>query len=155
MRYLKRLIVLPLIVFSMLLITRCSNTEIDEKNLESCVSLLHNNGTTTLNGEIFTGSCIVFDSEGVMRSMLSFKNGKPGGIHRGYYPDGSLEYEGNRKNGEIHGKYIKYYFGGQTEMTGQFKRGIYNGKWKYYDVNGNLSMEKKYIRGSLIDSIIY
>ena len=87
--------------------------------------------------------------------MLSFKNGKPGGIHRGYYPDGSLEYEGSRKNGEIHGKYIKYYFGGQTEMTGQFKRGIYNGKWKYYDVNGNLSMEKKYIRGSLIDSIIY
>ena len=84
-----------------------------------------------------------------------FKNGKPGGIHRGYYPDGSLEYEGSRKNGEIHGKYIKYYFGGQTEMTGQFKRGIYNGKWKYYDVNGNLSMEKKYIRGSLIDSITY
>ena len=110
---------------------------------------------TTLNGEIYTGSCIVFNSEGEMVSMLSFKNGKPGGIHMGYYPDGSLEYEGSRKNGEIHGKYIKYYFGGQTEMTGQFKRGIYNGKWKYYDVNGNLSMEKKYIRGSLIDSITY
>ena len=155
MRYLKRFIVLPFIVFFMLLITRCSNTEIDEKNLESCASLVHINGITTLNGEIYTGSCILFNPEGLMDSMLSFRNGKSGGVHRGYYPDGSLKYEGNRKDGEIHGKYVKYYFGGQTEMTGQFKRGIYDGKWKYYDSNGNLSMEKKYIKGKLIDSIIY
>ena len=137
-----------------LLFIHCSDIEINESELESCKNLIHSSGQTSLNGEIYTGSCLVFNSEGIMSSLLSYKNGVPHGIHRGYYLDGSIEYEGFRKNKEIHGKYVKYYPGGEIEMTGQFRRGIYNGKWKYYNLDGEIFMEKTYIRGNVIDSII-
>jgi len=140
--------------FFVLLFSHCSEIEINESELESCASLVHANGTTTLNDKIYTGSCIVYDGEGVMRTLLSYKKGIPHGVHRGYYLDGSIEYEGFRKNKEIHGKYIKYYPGGGVEMKGQFKRGIYDGKWIYYNIDGEISMEKTYIRGNVIDSII-
>jgi antitoxin component YwqK of YwqJK toxin-antitoxin module len=150
----KKKVNLVFLSFFILLFNYCSDIEIKESELKSCISLVHSNGQTILNGELFTGSCLVYNNEGEMMSLLSYKNGIPHGIHKGYYPNGDVEYEGYRKKKEIHGDYIKYYPGGGIEMTGQFRRGIYQGKWKYFDIDGNISMEKTYIRGNVIDSII-
>ena len=121
---------LILAIFSSILFA-CSNHEIDEEVLENCKDLVHTNGLTTLNEEIFSGSCMVYNLNGTKNSLISFKDGRPNGIHRGYFEDGSLKYQGYRKKGEIHGKYTGYHSNGQVEAQGKFKFGIYDGKWNF------------------------
>jgi len=145
------------VLFSFLVIffISCSEKEINEEELMSCVSLVHKRGIATYENDLYSGSCIVFGKDNLKLNLMSYKNGVLEGLQKKYYPNGKLEYKGFRKNGEIHGKFIKYFSDGGIMTEGKLKRGYYVGKWKYYDKEGNLKMEKRYNNKKIIDSIIY
>ena len=115
-----------------------------------CNRLRSFEGITTLNGEKYSGSCVI-RVEGKKTDIKSFKNGIPHGMYKKfYYPSENIEFIGYRKNGEIHGDYIMYHENGNIAIKGALKRGYYTGEWYYYDDQGILRDQKRFRRGKEI-----
>ena len=148
----KKYIQLAIILTITLFLVNCESYKQESTVDGECNRLRSFQGVTTLNGEKYSGSCIIY-SNNKKTDIKSFKNGIPHGIYKKfYYPSEKLEYIGYRKNGEIHGDYTMYHENGNKAIKGALKRGYYTGQWNYYDEEGNLRDQKQYRRGKEINN---
>jgi len=142
-----------LLTLAILILFSCE-TKIEELDIINCKNIIYKNGLATLDNELYSGSCYVYNSDMIV-SLLSFKKGVPEGVHKGYYPNGSLEYEGYRRKGEISGEFKRYHTNGEIQAKGKLKKGIYIGKWEFYNIEGEVIEKRIYDKfGVLKDSLI-
>ena len=110
---------------------------------KDCKDLVYKDGITSLHGKLFTGECSEYYSNGQIRSIQKYLDGKD------------------------HGEWIFYYPAEIIRTRGVFNKGVRIGKWEYYYSNGNLwkinnydSLGKKtgkwitYAPDNTIDSIV-
>lgn len=141
------------LTFAIIILSSCE-TKIEELDIINCKDILYEGGLATFNNELYSGSCNVY-YEDVLISLLSFKKGVPQGIHKGYYPNGSLEFVGYRKKGEISGPFMRYHPNGEIQTKGKLNKGVYVGEWEFYNNNGEIIEKRFYDKfGVLKDSLI-
>src|SRR6056300_1533107 len=65
------------VLFSFLVVffISCSEKEINEEELMSCVSLVHKGGVATYENDLYSGSCIVFGKDNLKLNLMSYKKG--------------------------------------------------------------------------------
>lgn len=93
------------------------------------------------------GEIGIYNSEGIISSLSTKKEGIYEGPYKTYYENGVLEMESNMKNDKIDGPYKKYYTSGQLKEEGLVKEGKLNGIVKAYYIGGQLQYEMKYTNG--------
>jgi len=70
-----------------------------------------------------------------------------GSFHEYYYPNGSLQYEGNAINGKPSGYGKSYYKNGKLEYEGRWADGKFHGYGTLYDEQGKVVYEGEWIDG--------
>ena len=75
--------------------------------------------------------------------------GKLQGLHKYYFPDGSLYLEINYKDSLPHGLAKRYYKSGQLLEEAEYRNGIQHGITKMYHENGKLSSITPYDSGRI------
>lgn len=66
------------------------------------------------------------------------------GIWNAFFPDGTVQSEGNYVNGLEEGPYKVFYDNGRPYYIGQYHLGKPVGTWEFYDPEGNLAGTKEY-----------
>ena len=134
----------------------CNNNELSAEDINvddqyACALLIDIGGIKYLNGNRFSGSCQLLQSdiddsaEDIKIETQSYVNGVGNGVFVGYYyPEGNIAYIGYRKDGEINGKFNRFYKNGQRSLVGKFRYGLYQGKFNYYDASGKLNTSEWY-----------
>lgn len=82
---------------------------------------------------------------GVLSSVTTYKNDLRNGLHKTYYPDGTIEREINFENDSVQGKNFSYYEDGKLKYEHNYRStrsGNHFIGWnKSYDENGELTRE--------------
>tara|TARA_A100001011_G_C13725318_1_gene601283 strand:- start:26 stop:532 length:507 start_codon:yes stop_codon:yes gene_type:complete len=73
-----------------------------------------------------------------------FKNGIKNGVHKIWYENGQLKYQGNYINGKPDGVYKSWYKNGQLKMEVDYRNGKKDGLVKTWYKNGQLETETEY-----------
>ena len=113
---------------------------------QSCPELVFdsNEKLTYLDGELYTGRCMVSNGE-IKRSIQQYLNGVDHGNWIFYYENGNLEAKGNFKDGKRIGVWKYYYSSGIIRQKSRYSNnGERKGKWTVYDSIGNLISSEKY-----------
>ena len=147
------------ISLSALIFFSCHTSGIEiSKNSEY---LLRKNGITFFKGLKFTGVITDTYSDGLPKSLTSFKmgirhgylkewfsnkklksiktyhSGKSVGVQRGFWDSGGKRYLYRYKNGVQHGLEEYWHENGQVEISGEYSNGQKIGTWNKWDNNGN------------------
>jgi len=86
-------------------------------------------------------------SNGHLKMVAYFKNGKANGLRKEYYDNGQLKEESFYKDGKLDGLVISYYKNGLLEEEAYYTDGKIDGRWKLYDKNGGIQKEKYFTDG--------
>ena len=92
-----------LLIFTVFL--SCSKTD--------CKDLVFKDGITTLKGDLYSGDCSEYYSNGQIKSIQKYLDGKD------------------------HGEWVFYYPAEIIRTRGEFNKGVRVGKWEYFYNNGN------------------
>jgi antitoxin component YwqK of YwqJK toxin-antitoxin module len=79
-----------------------------------------------------------YDSEGELRAVGAYENGKKTGIWKFYYSNGVIEQVGSFFKGKPHGEWIWYFANGSTLRKETFSKGVPDGNYFEYDSLGQL-----------------
>lgn len=105
---------------------------------------------------------------------LSYKRGKPSGVYRAFYPNGTTLIFAVYGYGSLHGDWTEYDEFGRVTVKGQYrdglrdgpwafrtqgilghyKKGLRHGKWKYFE-NGRMVRVEKYRDDKLLQGSRY
>jgi uncharacterized protein len=94
-----------------------------------------------INSKIYSDEGIVV-SEGIVNEA-----GNRTGRWKDYYPDGSVQAEGQYLNNLRTGAWKFYSTDGKAEQTGSFNSGRADGVWRWYYPDGSLLREEEYFQG--------
>ncbi len=75
--------------------------------------------------------------------------GNENGTYERYYPNGTLEEQGEFYSGYYQGPIRRYFRDGKTAMEGQFEKDDMVGRWRFYYPGGTLEREENYVAGKL------
>jgi antitoxin component YwqK of YwqJK toxin-antitoxin module len=75
------------------------------------------------------------------------ENGRSNGRWKDFYPDGTIQAEGQYTENRRTGVWKFYNSSGKLEQTGSFNNGRPDGLWKWYYDNGALLREEEYFQG--------
>jgi len=103
---------------------------------------------TTRTFEPYTGIIKEEYSNGHLKVMAYFKNGKANGLRKEYYENGQLKEESYYKNGKLDGLVVSYYKNGLLEQEAYYKDGRIDGRWKLYDKDGSIQDGDSYYNKS-------
>jgi antitoxin component YwqK of YwqJK toxin-antitoxin module len=98
---------------------------------------------------------------GSLRKSYSglYRNGEKisevNGVIEEYYSDGNLRCIGTYINGKLDGPFEKYYENGQLESKGTYKDGERDGPWENYDEEGQMDHKLIYRDGEIYISELY
>lgn len=92
---------------------------------------------------------VCFFAAGCRTSADTESSGKLNGVHKYYYPDGSLYLEGTFRDSIPHGSFKQFFKNGQLYEEAIYENGIQHGITKRYYENGKLSMEIPYDSGKV------
>lgn len=84
------------------------------------------------------GKWLSFYSNGRLKSIENWKNGKLFGKYVLYQENGKKIFETTYLNGKDNGEYFLFHSNGRLQVQGKFKNGIPKGTWKYYNSKGKL-----------------
>lgn len=107
--------------------------------------------------------------------IMDYKRGKPSGMFRAYYPNGTPLITAVYGYGSLHGDWTEYDEFGRITVKGQYERGVRHGtwafrkegivgnyrnglkdgKWKYYDRDGRITRIEKYHKDVLVPGNTY
>ena len=77
-----------------------------------------------------------------------FSNAPFSGHVESYYTNGQLKIIGEFSDGKKVGEWIEYYMSGNKKNEGQFANGKKNGSWEYYFLNTKIKEKQFYIDGN-------
>ena len=125
----KCIVILALICFSCSGIKQCPELEYNSINKL----------TSSPDGELYTGRCLVYDNNNTKRSIQQYLNGVDYGVWIFYFPNGKIETKGKFRNGLRVGKWKYYYESGSLKQISNYNKiGQREGEWTVYDENGNV-----------------
>lgn len=110
---------------------------------------------TTRNFQPYTGIIKEEYSNGHLKVMAYFKDGKANGLRKEYYENGQLKEESFYKNGKLDGLVISYYKNGLLEQEAYYKDGKVDGRWKLYDKDGSVQDGVYYYENNGVASASY
>lgn len=110
---------------------------------------------TTRNFQPYTGIIKEEYSNGHLKVMAYFKDGKANGLRKEYYENGQLKEESFYKNGKLDGLVISYYKNGLLEQEAYYKDGKVDGRWKLYDKDGSFQNGVYYYQNDGVASASY
>ena len=88
------------------------------------------------------GEWTMTDKDGVLRSRVTFENGKAKGMAIYYFPDGTVMEKGIWNIDHWEGDYERYYQNGKKSCQFHYDdRGRRTGQQTYYHENGNLMFD--------------
>ncbi|MFY0602221.1 MAG: toxin-antitoxin system YwqK family antitoxin [Cyclobacteriaceae bacterium] len=132
----------------------------------------------TLEGDLLDGkrhgSWIEFDTQGPVKSLITYMNGKRHGVSLVFDRNGTVSQKSIYSNGLLHGEFKdfnrrrlieektyvkgklegvvkKYYTSGTVMQEAPYKNGLMDGLAKWYDEDGNVSIAYLYENGDLVD----
>ena len=129
---------------------------------ESAAELKYHEGRLYFNGQTFSGYLTAVHGESVLAARIpyfdgkkhglaqtwfpsgelctarSYQAGKKGGLHRGFYEDGSPKFTYAFKNGEYHGEVLEWYASGDPAKAFSYQAGREVGKQQAWRENGKL-----------------
>ena len=79
-----------------------------------------------------------------------FNQGRGIGIHRKWWPDGSLRFEKHLTNGFLNGKSVHWHFNGQISSKSYWKAGANHGSYETWWENGNPRCKQHWHNGELL-----
>ena len=86
---------------------------------------------------------------GVLKSRITYENGRPSGYAIMYHDNGKIKEEGLWQNSRWVGNYKLYYDNGQVQQEFNFNQnGKREGEQKYYFENGQLMIEGNWVAGN-------
>lgn len=128
------------------LLTGCLEKEVDISKKQ-----VRNGIVYTVNSDTpFTGTMVGKYSNGQIKIMEEFKNGKYQGEQFYYYENGQIKEKIFYLNGLAEGDYIKYYPNGNVAYTGKYMNGEKEGPWNMYSENNTLLVTQHYDKGKLL-----
>ena len=143
------------------IITRITEDPIGIKKPDSS-----NRTTSFANGQIKStspkkngkphGDWIGYYENGQIRRITHFEDGKAQGKVELFYEDGSLKKFDTRLNGKRVGETKSFYKSGQLDYQGQYDSySEKDGTWLYYSDSGDLARQIDYLRGKLINVVVF
>lgn len=105
-------------------------------------------GRTSIAGEYFTGILYTLHKNSKdTASIKSFKNGKPHGVWKEFYRDGSLRSQRHFKDGEKQGVYEAWWADGKIRLSYNFLDDEYEGNCRDWSETGQLLKSMNYKQG--------
>ncbi|SNQ46789.1 MORN variant repeat protein [Frankia canadensis] len=85
----------------------------------------------THDGKLFTGQVVDRYRDGQLCKIETYENGRPNGLERSFYPDGSLQSEYWNAPGGWHGVGRTWFPNGQLESETQYNHGevVHRKRW--------------------------
>lgn len=77
-----------------------------------------------------------------LRFEWNYKDGKPDGISKGWWPNGQLKQTRPWKNGILDGIWTFWHRNGEKQSEGPFKKGFAAGEWTYWNPDGTVKEKK-------------
>ncbi len=106
------------------------------------------NGVYVTNtGELYTGLLTNSDENGVKKSEITIKDGKPDGESVYFYANGKVMETGNYKAGLKAGLWIRFNESGNKTAIANYLDGKKNGTWIVWDDKGVKRFEMTYQNG--------
>ena len=99
------------------------------------------------SGKLFTGTCVEYHPDSVIRATIEVKNGKLDGTTKIYFNDGQLEEIRSFKKGMMHGKWEKWNHENIKIAEAGYMDDKKDGKWYVWDDNGTLRYDMTYQNG--------
>ena len=84
-----------------------------------------------------------------------FNQGRGIGVHRKWWPDGSLRCESNLTNGFLDGKSVHWHFNGQISSKSYWKAGANHGSYETWWENGNPRCKQQWRDGELLEETFF
>jgi antitoxin component YwqK of YwqJK toxin-antitoxin module len=131
---------LPLIIF-IIAITACTPRNEVSQNIKGADSLE--------NKSQKDGEYPVYDKNNKLQYMVHYKNGKPNGRVRQFYPDGTVFMEAEFKDGHRNGKCTYFYKNGKTAQVLNYINGEKDGTETQYYQSGTVESINTYKNGVL------
>jgi len=85
----------------------------------------------------------------ILKTLVTYKNGKKNGIYEKYYINGKLAIRKNYKNGIENGLYESWYDNGQLTIRCNYKNGKRDSIWEEWNEDGQLIDRSNYKNGIL------
>ena len=166
-----RTILLPITIFSLIIISSCSDSSKPSTLIYSQDGIIYSQATDepytgrivdTIANRIIkyevkeglkNGVFIIYFLDGKTEIYGKIKDNKNVGKWSYYYPNGKLESEGCFKNDIVINKWIWYYPNGEKKEEGSFINGKREGIWKIYKENGTLKSNIFFKEGNVINTI--
>ena len=89
-----------------------------------------------------------YRSGNILKSEITYKDGKRDGLAKTYYKDGGIRQQIDYKAGKKHGEAITYYENGKIYQITPYSNGEIEGVRKKYRQNGKLMAEIPYSNGT-------
>ncbi len=90
---------------------------------------------------------ILYYSNGSVKEIREFRDGKLNGFWKYFYTDGKLKKEGSFLRDKEHGTWKAYDQKGSLLFIENYKEGIENGIWKSFYPNGKVKLEGAFVNG--------
>ncbi len=91
-----------------------------------------------INSGLPHGEWKEFYPDGLLKSVVTYHNGKKTGAYRSYYENGRITVKGAYINGNPHGNWEFFYDNGEMLAYGTYENGLAVGIRKEFDMDGNL-----------------
>lgn len=99
---------------------------------------------TYKNGQ-YHGTCTEFTDNGLIRSLVQYKEGKKDGETKWFYTSGKLAMQQTYSNNMLEGPQKVYNQQGILTSDGQYKAGLKNGNWTEYYDSGKMKSQGAYV----------
>jgi antitoxin component YwqK of YwqJK toxin-antitoxin module len=104
------------------------------------------------NGQTpYSGWAKEMHSNGQMKSLVQYKDGKRDGLDAGWYENGQKQWEVNYKDGKRDGLETGWYQNGQKEYEGNWKDGEQDGLWIFYNEDGTEKSRLTFKDGEVVE----
>jgi len=103
----------------------------------------------------FTGWGKKIYSNGQVRELVQFEEGKKNGVQTCWYQNGQKNYERNYLEGKYNGQYTDWHYNGQKKVQRYHKNGKEDGMWTEWYENGQKSLLANWKDGLLISAEVW
>lgn len=91
-----------------------------------------------------------YDDNGKLKDEYEVNDtGKPDGIWKSYFLDGTLKGTATYKNGILHGPYIRYHANGKKAVSANYRNGVLHGTRITFNLEGISIKKTLYINGEI------
>ena len=147
----KTLLTFGLLVCTLIVGAQVSFEEIVEDKSDMADSYY---GTFKYQGKAYTGAAIAYHSNGKIKTLRNFKDGRYHGMWTEWYANGSRKFQGDRVENKGQGLTKWWYENGNLKKQGTYDLDVQEGVVLYWHPNGKMKKVAHYKAGELIIPVV-